>query len=130
MPPTGEAQLAQAYQGETSWTLSGLTEGVWTVRVEAIDHDLNEGSDEVTILVGDVEAPATTGDGDTGVDESSTGEGEPVPSSGTDGDSDGSGGDTSMATDDAGDGCGCISGGGGSAWALLALLGWVRRRRR
>lgn len=41
-----------AFFGETSWPLTGLPVGVYTLRVEAIDHDRNTASDEVRIYVG------------------------------------------------------------------------------
>lgn len=49
-------QEAVAYAFEKSWPLGGLPEGVYTLRVEAIDHERNESFDEVTIYVG-VPAP-------------------------------------------------------------------------
>ncbi len=128
LPEAG--QEAIAYEGETQWPLGNLPEGVYTIRVEAIDHERNEAFDEVTIYVG-VEAPVAS---------DSTGS---QPPGGTAGDSTGDSltGDgseesgTNAIDDTAGDeGCGCrTSRGSGPAsipWMVMLLgLGALRRRR-
>ncbi len=105
-----------AFTFETSWTVA-LPEGVFTLRVQAIDHDRNIGSDEVTVYSG-VEAPAGTTGGTTG---------------------DTAGG-TEGGTDSVGmgpmedEGCGCATPGaprgrwGALAFVLLAATGARRRR--
>lgn len=120
-------QEAPALQFETEWPLGGLPEGVYTLRVEAIDHDRNESFDEVTIYVG-MEAPPE-GEDTTG--------GEPPPGGtagetgdlGTDDES--TGGDP--AQDGAAEGCSCRAPAGApvSGWAawMVALLGLGLRRR-
>lgn len=111
----GEELASQpAFLFETSWTVS-IPEGVYTLRVQAIDHDRNVGSDEVVVYAG-VEPPAgtTTGDTDGGTD----------------------GGTSAGGTDGSGqagseDGCGCRTRGAGGPGFLsvFGLLALVRRRR-
>jgi hypothetical protein len=67
----GEAVTQDAIQFETSWNLD-LPAGVYTIRVEAIDHDRNTGEDEITIYVGE-EAPETSGPDTGGGTEDPTG---------------------------------------------------------
>jgi len=57
-------QESIAFGFEKQWTLRALPEGVYTIRVEAIDHDRNESSDEVQIIVGDPVIPDGSDDGD------------------------------------------------------------------
>lgn len=127
---------AAAYGFEKQWPLGGLPEGVYTLRVEAIDHDRNESSDEVTIYVG-VDAPepgedSTGGEGTTGSDDAVDGT---AGSSGEPSDDDESEGGTTIPgpdqMDDEGEGCGCrTSPAGMPLLGLLALLGLSPRRRR
>lgn len=132
-------QESVAFAFERQWQLSSLPEGVYTVRVEAIDHDRNIGTDEVTIYVG-VDAPETTGGDETGTsgDDSDAGSGSDSQS-GTSGDgSDDSGpvsggdtdGGTAGASDDGG-GCSTAPHDTGVGFGALLLLGFglVRRRR-
>ena len=130
-------QIAQAYTFQKKWQLSSLPEGVYTLRVEAMDHDRNEGSDEVTIYVGVEPDPAETGgesEGDTEGDDSMGGT--DSGDAGTDGvDSGGSDTDATSAdlTEPDPEGCACTSGGRGSKnplWMMLGLLPLVFRRRR
>ncbi len=60
-------QDVPAYKGETQWNVA-LPEGVYTIRVEALDHDRNVGAAEATVYVG-VEPPSageSTGEEPTG----------------------------------------------------------------
>ena len=129
-------QESVAFSFERKWELSSLPEGVYTARVEAIDHDRNIGSDEVTIYVG-MSAPETSGgDESSGGGEGSGGE----TASGTSGDGSGDGssgpdsgsGSSGDGTAD-GDGGGCSTapqGGGALGFGALLVLGFglVRRR--
>ncbi|MBK8235150.1 MAG: hypothetical protein IPK74_06325 [Deltaproteobacteria bacterium] len=91
LPEVGQESVA--YQFEKSWPLGNLPAGVYTLRVEAIDHDRNEAFDEVTIYVG-VDAPAgTSGSG-------GDSEGGGVDSSGSGGGEDGTGSSDAGATTD------------------------------
>lgn len=136
-------QESVAFAFERQWDLSNLPEGVYTARVEAIDHERNIGSDEVTIYVG-VDAPETTGgdesgssgsdsdsDSDAGSDSDSA-----SGTSGTDSDDTGpsSGSDTDGGTagqSDGGSGCSTAPQGTGLGFGALLLFGFglVRRRR-
>jgi len=49
--PEAGAELV-AYGFEREWPLTNMPQGVYTLRVEAIDHERNEASDEVRIYVG------------------------------------------------------------------------------
>jgi len=81
---------------EKSWTLNGLPEGTYVLRVQAIDHDRNIGAAEVTVYVGTPEE--TTESAATTETESSGTDGSGTDGSGTDGsDSDGSGSDGSAS---------------------------------
>ncbi|MBL4688336.1 MAG: hypothetical protein JKY37_27360 [Nannocystaceae bacterium] len=130
-------QEIPVFNNQKSWELS-FPEGVYTVRVEAIDHDRNEGSDEVTVFVG---VPA----GDTGLDE--TGDGGSADGEGTSGatsagedsdggdgtgnEGDGTGNDDGSGQNEASDG-GCRVGGNNPTppmWLLLGLLPFALRRR-
>lgn len=118
------------------WPLGGLPEGVYTLRVEAIDHDRNESSAEVTIYVG-VDAPepgedSTGGEGTTGSDDAVDGT---AGSSGEPSDDDEPEVSTTIPgpdqMDDGGEGCGCrTSPNRMPLRGLLALLGLSPRRRR
>jgi len=129
----GDPVIDDAIDFATSWNLD-LPEGVYTIRVEAIDHDRNTGEDEITIYVGE-EAPMDTG----------------VDSSGSAGDSgsgtgaiDGTGGDTDGDEDDEDSGgpmqddgpsdrgCSCDAGSSplhAFGWLAALALAWPRRRR-
>ena len=125
-------QELQAYSGQKKWSFPAPPKGVYTIRVEALDHDGNVGFDEAKIYV-DQEAPApttgdmpTTGDSDGG----SSGDGSGGSGSGTDADSDG-GTDTTAQDDDKG--CSCRNDGQTPAPAWLLVVGGalaLRRRRR
>lgn len=114
------------YDRQKEWTLQGVPEGTYTIRVEALDHDGNIGLDELSVQVGEVPAP-TTGDetGGTG--------------GGGDGSSSGGGGDDSATSATGGaegeGGCACrahMSGGsrGDGLLGLLGFAGLVLYRRR
>lgn len=114
-----------AYNGETSWTIKP-PKGVYTVRVEGVDHDRNIGFAEATIYVGVEPPPDTTGDMSTG---------EPTTSESAG--SGGSGGESETLGATGGEppekGCACAAEGPSSlSAALLGLLGLGlgRRRRR
>lgn len=140
-----------------AWDLVDIPDGMWTVRVTAIDADMNMVAEDVVICVGvdDCGDPMSGDSSTTAADESSSGmpsdEGE---SSGnaenstgagesTTGDDDGSGGaiDPTMTPvttgglngGDAVTGCGCRSDRAGPtgalAWAVLVLASRRRRRR-
>ncbi|HET6581933.1 MAG TPA: hypothetical protein VFG69_00775 [Nannocystaceae bacterium] len=136
-PEGGDPQIADAIQFETSWNLGDLPQGVYTIRVEAIDHDRNEGADEVTVYVGE-DAPETTGAADSSGGDPDTGGN---VSAGTDDgdedddDNDGSGGP--MQDDDGGPsdrGCTCgvrdASLPPFGAGMMIVLAGLRRRRGR
>lgn len=127
-----------AYDGETSWEITAEP-GVYTLRVEAIDHDRNVGSAEATIYVGVEPPPApepdTTGAPTTGELPEASSSGEAPIEGSSSGDADISSGD---AGDDAGGdeladaGCACSQGQARAPsplW-LLALAGWRRRSSR
>lgn len=131
-------QIAPAYTFQKKWQLSSLPEGVYTLRVEAIDHDRNEASDEVTIYVGVEPDPmegesetdgggTTGGDTDTGI----------ASESGTGGNETMDGSDTDMTGVEMMDpdpkGCACHASAPGSrhaAWMWLGLLPLLATRRR
>jgi MYXO-CTERM domain-containing protein len=129
-----DPQTVDAIQFEKSWNLD-LPEGVYTIRVEAVDHDRNTGEDEITIYVGE-EAPM-----DTGVDSSGSGDGTEggnvsvgnteSESGNEDDDDDESGGP--MQDDGASDrGCNCGVGSRpllGFAWLGALAIAITRRRR-
>lgn len=128
-PEGADPLISNAYQFETSWQLADLPQGTYVIRVEAIDHDRNEGADEVTIYVG-TDAPA---------DSTASGGGSASSSGGSSGESgddptgdDGTGGGTPQTGDDEG-GCACTVRTTARDVAPLALLGTVllvgRRRR-
>lgn len=120
-PECGPAVTQDAIESETAWNLD-LPEGVYTIRVEAIDHDRNTGEDEVTIRVGE---PMMA---DTGCDETSTGAAE---TSTGDGGSSGSEGPP-MEDVDPKPGCGCVTAprSAHAGWFGLLLALGARRRAR
>jgi len=131
------------------WSLSGIPQGTWTLRVTATDADMNVVSEEVTICV-DLpacgEPPAsdstggdsttgdeTTGGGDTtGAIPGTTDDGNPTPEPLTTGAPPAN--PTSFGGDTPETGCQCRTrgprgaGGGASALALLLVLGALTRR--
>jgi MYXO-CTERM domain-containing protein len=136
-------QSIVAYAFENKFELNNLPEGVYTLRVEAIDHERNEAFDEVKIYVG-MDAPpepATTSGSESDTDDGggttdATG-GESDPSAGETADVGTGGGVTGTDTDtgiDGDDGCGCRSGepsAPAGAWMLVFLgLAVAPRRRR
>ena len=126
-------QEAVAFSFETSWPLGNLPAGVYTLRVEAIDHERNEAVDEVTIYVGmDAPEPSDTSGG-AGSSSGSEGTSSPAVSAsdGPDDSSDGSSGGSAAQQDDVA-GCGCRGGGPAElpSGAAIGLLGVVVCRRR
>ncbi len=128
IPEVGQESVAMAFEKE--WPLGNLPEGVYTLRVEAIDHERNESFDEVTIYVG-VDAPPEGEDGTTGGDlPGGTATGEPATG---DGSGDDSTGDPGLGDDGGGEeGCGCRTtpAGGAIPWLVLLLGLGIRRRSR
>jgi len=126
-------QELQAYGGQKKWSFPAPPKGVYTIRVEALDHDGNVGFDEAKIYV-DQEAPAPdTGDAPTtGVgDDSSGGGGSGSSSGGGDSASDSSG--TDSAGQDGDEGCSCRNDAQAPAPTWLLVVGGalaLRRRRR
>ena len=119
-----------AVDHETSWDLA-LPEGEYTIRVDAIDHDRNENSDTIRIVVGPPQAgEEEETDAGTGT---STGETPDPPSEATS-----SGSDTDGETGDEGAPLGGPEGGcavsnddpRGRGFALLGLFFVALRRRR
>ncbi len=121
-----------AFTFEKQWSLAGLPQGVYTVRVQAVDHDRNIGFDEVTLYV-DVEAPGPGSGSDSSA--------EPTTSGSGGADSDGSSGSAASASDGASsatgqaggddEGCACHADAPrdpAAPLAVLALLGLRRRR--
>lgn len=126
-------QELPVYNGQKVWDLPVPPKGVYTIRVEAIDHDRNIGFAEAKIYVETDPDDGTTGDGTTGVEPVTTSDTTPTES-GADassaGGSDSSG--DSAGQDPEGKGCACQDADtSASAW-LLALAGalGLRRRRR
>lgn len=127
-------QEQPVYNGQTEWTLSP-PKGAFTIRVEAIDHDLNVGFAEAKIYVG-VEAPVeTTGEPTPGEGESSGA----APTTGGEGGEEGEAGSSGASGDTAGltggddddKGCACTSGQvSATAPVWLLVLGAALRRRR
>lgn len=129
-----------SFNFQKQWSLSGLPQSVYTVRVQAIDHDRNIGFDEVVLHVG-TEAPGSGSDSSTGSETTA----EPTASSsdgGADADTSetqapasdsagGSGSATGQASSDD-DGCACGVDGSPASTAPLAVLAvlTLRRRRR
>jgi len=133
-----------AFVFETKWSLTGLPEGEYVLRVQAIDHDRNIGADEVTVVVG-AQGSTSTGDGDSagstggttgGTSDTGDDTGDNTGESGTSGSGDSDPASTSATgggADDDAEGCACASGERprpGIAWLLLPLLALFGRRRR
>jgi len=127
-PQGGDPLIENAYQFQTSWNLGGLPQGVYTIRVEAIDHDRNEGSDEVTIYVGEA-PPETTGADSTGGDETPATEDDSA-SADEDAESDDGTDSGPPLDDDEKAGCACAAEPSSSGLALLGLFAVVGARRR
>ncbi len=124
-------QESVAFSFERQWTLSALPEGVYTARVEAIDHDRNIGTDEIKIYVGvanDGGGDGTSGGVETDSDDTVMGtSGSAAEETGDDGDT-----DAPAATDDGGNGCTTapVPERDALGFGLLLLsFGLVRRRR-
>ncbi len=118
-----------AYTFQKKWHLSDLPQGVYTLRVEAIDHERNVGADEVKIYVG--ESAPVSGDDPTSpedgpvMDDPEDPDDEPAPAD-TDGDAPG------LDGDDGKDGCACTTDPDRRRpawWLALFGLGLLRRRR-
>jgi hypothetical protein len=126
-----QEQIINAYVFQKEWTLDNLPQGTYAIRVEAVDHDLNEGFAEATVYVG--EEP---GADDGGTDGTSGTDSDADPTTG--GGSTGDGGDDTQGEDDDADQA--DSGGGCSVAAptvptfagglLLVMFGGLARRRR
>ena len=125
-PADGDDEVLEslpAFVFERSWSVAGFAEGVYRVRVQAIDHDRNVGFDEVTVYVGQPVPSEMEGSGGTsGGTEGGTSDG------GTGGDS----GGTTAAAMSTEDGCACDLSGDrprSGAWFLLAAALGIGRRR-
>jgi len=134
-------QELQAYAGQKKWGLKAPGKGVYTIRVEAIDHDGNIGAAEAKIYVDQDPPAADTGDVPTTGEPGDSGEsgGE---SGGATGLSGGGGGDSQdadaqgsedTAAQDQDDGCGCRNAAPAPAPGWLLVVGGAlllgRRRR-
>lgn len=110
-------QELQAYAGQKKWGLKAPSKGVYTIRVEAIDHDGNIGAAEAKIYVDQDPPAADTGDEPTTGEPGESGDSEGSSESGGSGVSDGSSGSGEVDSQDADsqdttaqdkdDGCGC-----------------------
>jgi hypothetical protein len=114
------------------WNLTGVPDGMWTLRVSAVDADGNEESDEVVVCVGlDACEPGQTSSASSEPgDESGSGE------TMTSGDNDGGGIDPTVASSGsagaspAGSACHCSSNARSPhAIGALVLLALMRKRR-
>lgn len=123
-------QELPAYFGETSWSITP-PKGVYTVRVEAVDHDRNIGFAEAKIYVGVEPPPDTTGEMSSGGEQPTTSDS--ATGGETGGVTEASASDTSPIDGDD-KGCNCATGPVPQdmpLWLLaLAGAGFVRRRRR
>jgi len=123
-----------AFTFERKWGFGGLPAGTYRFVVQAIDHDRNTSTDEITVFVGTPAPPETGTDTEsTGGTDGTGGTGGASASGGTDGT--GATGATDATTLDMegeDDGCGCTSAPrpGHGLWLLAGLLGLVARRRR
>lgn len=127
-------QAVPSFTFQKEWPLS-FPEGVYTIRVEAIDHDRNEASDEITLRVGVEGSEGGSADG-TGDDGQGEGDGTAAADdAGSDEDSDPSGDDGTDdgvgAMDDGGDkACNCRADRRSPAgWLALFLVPLALRRR-
>jgi hypothetical protein len=131
VPEGGDEQIVNAYQFEPSWNLAGLPEGTYEIIVEAIDHDGNEGSDAVTIVVGDggpvaTSGPTDDGDGTGAVADDTAGDGPDDSEGGGDGTT---GPSLEEPTSPTGCECGTTTPSAGAV-GWLAIVPLLRRRRR
>ncbi|HEY0134671.1 MAG TPA: MYXO-CTERM sorting domain-containing protein [Nannocystis sp.] len=144
-------QEQPVYNGQKVWDLPAPPKGVYTIRVEAVDHDRNIGFAEAKIFVDTVPGEEnttgdtpTTGDSDDGSG-SDTSEPTGGESSGDGGEASSGNGassdaDTAQDSDDSGmetgddKGCSCVtpasSSSSPSSWAWLLLFGGLGLRRR
>jgi MYXO-CTERM domain-containing protein len=138
-------QEQPVYNGQKVWDLPGPPKGVYTIRVEAVDHDRNVGFAEARIYVDIVPGEEnTTGEPTTGDSSGSSDTSEPTGESSdgaSEASSDGASSDVETAQDsedssmETGDdkGCSCVTAASSSSpWAWLLLFGGglgLRRRR-
>lgn len=121
----------ELYSFEKTWPLGNLPAGVYTLRVEAIDHERNEAFDAVTIYVGmdaPVDPDSTGGDPGTGDADSGDSEDSDDPdasSAGDSGDDDGDDGTDSGRLDDDPEGCACSTNGATTPFASLLFVSLV-----
>ncbi|MCB9566162.1 MAG: Ig-like domain-containing protein [Myxococcales bacterium] len=64
-----------AYKFEKAWTLSSLPDGVYLIKISAVDHDLNTAEDQVTVYLGQSGPDTGAGTGGTGGTDSGAGTG-------------------------------------------------------
>ncbi|HWB79865.1 MAG TPA: MYXO-CTERM sorting domain-containing protein [Nannocystaceae bacterium] len=142
------AQMLDDARPPYSWDLTGIPDGEWTLRVTAIDADMNMVQQEVLICVGQNDCPSTSADSSSSGGETSSSGGETSSSGGeetsTGEDSTSTGGDTgtippvtTAPSDTAGfdrggaeTGCGCSNERDHDGWLALLVLGVIARRRR
>jgi len=115
----------QAYYGEKTWDFPGVPKGVYTIRVEALDHDGNVGFAESKIYVDQDPPAADTGDVPTTGEVDSDGGESSDTVSGSSGDT----ADTTAQDDDKGCSCRNDAPTPGPAW-LLVVGGALMLRRR
>lgn len=125
-PDEGDPQIVNAYQFQREWK-ADLPQGAYTIRVEAIDHDRNEGRDEIRLFVGVEPVDPPPEKEGTGTESGGTGDGSGSGSSGT--------GTAEQTGDDGGTGRGCGCSSGWTGWGSFGLWGLVvvplaRRRRK
>lgn len=125
----GDELISNAYDFTMSWSF-GVPDGAYDVYVEAVDHDLNEGSDMVTVYVGTTPPADTSGSDGSGEEGSTT-----ALDDGSTSDADDDGAGTSSAGQDDGGpnpapGCNCDVTAPPASSILLLLCAPVALRRR
>lgn len=107
--------------------LTGVEDGVWTVRVTTADPAGNESAQEITITVGQGEPPTVDESGGDGGTSAGPSDDDGIPDDETGAGESESGGEPQSGEDD---GCGCASGGRGAVGAFVLMIAAGLRRRR